>query len=121
MSAIVIAEQARIPAWVRDHASFRKWIRSGHFPEHGQFFHLNGELWVDLSMETLVHNVIKGQIAAVLTLLVQAQKLGKFLHDRMVLTNLKALLSTEPDGMFVADETLRSGRVRLEEGDESLK
>src|SRR5688500_1214187 len=121
MSAIVIAEQARIPAWVKDHASFRKWIHSGDFPERGQFFHLNGELWVDLSMETLAHNRIKGQIAAVLTLCVELQRLGSFLHDRMVLTNLEVLLSSEPDGMFVADASLRSGRVALEEGDESLE
>ena len=64
MSTIVIGEEARIPAWVTNHRSFRRWIYSGSFPERGQFFHLGGELWVDLSMETSDNNQIKHMLKA---------------------------------------------------------
>lgn len=121
MSRIVIEEQARIPAWVVDHDSFRRWIYSGEFPERGQFFHLGNELWVDLSMETLSHNKIKQVIAMVLGSLIVQGKLGRFLGDGMMLTNLDALLSGEPDGMFISTQSLRLGRVTLAEGDESLE
>ncbi|MCI0681717.1 MAG: Uma2 family endonuclease [Gemmataceae bacterium] len=121
MSTIVIGEQARIPAWVVDHDSFRRWIYSGDFPERGQFFHLNGELWVNLSMETLSHNKIKQVIAMVLGSFIYETKAGLYVGDRMMLTNLDAVLSAEPDGMFIAAPTLRSGEVVLEQGDESLE
>src|SRR4030095_12917664 len=121
MSSIVISEQARIPPWVVDHDSFRRWIYSGEFPERGQFFHLNGELWVDLSMETLSHNKIKQVIAMVLGSALLSGRLGEYLGDRMMLTNLDVLLSTEPDGMFIAARSLRTGLVTLEQGDESLE
>lgn len=121
MSTIVIAEQARIPAWVTDHRSFRRWIYSGKFPERGQFFHLNGELWVDLSMESLDHNQIESVIYAVLCSMVLENKLGRFCPDRMMLTNLEVLLSTEPDGMFLSQHSLRASLVRLKKGGQSLE
>lgn len=121
MSPIVIGEQVRIPSWVKDLTSFRQWACSDEFPEHGWFSHLKGELWVDVSRERLSHNQIKTIICAVLTIMVQSQRLGRFISDRMLLTHLGAELSTEPDGMFVSNEALASGRVALIEGDDSLE
>ncbi len=121
MSTIVIGEEARIPAWVTNHRSFRRWIYSGKFPQRGQFFHLGGELWVDLSMESLDHNQIKSVIYAVLCSMVLDNKLGRFCPDRMMLTNLDVLLSTEPDGMFLSGQSLRIGSVRLRKGGDSLE
>lgn len=121
MSAIVIEETVRIPAWVVDLDSFRRWARSDEFPERGWFSHLQGELWVDLSMERLAHNQVKNVIAIVLGGLVMASRLGRFFPDRMMLTNADVGLITEPDGMFASREALRTGRVRLTEGDESIE
>jgi Uma2 family endonuclease len=121
MSAIVIGEQVRIPAWVVDLDSFRRWARSEEYPERGWFSHLNGELWVDLSMDRLAHNQIKGAIGTGLTLIVKENRLGFYLGDRMLLTHLDAALATEPDGMFVSNDSLGAGRVLLEEGDETLE
>jgi Uma2 family endonuclease len=45
--------------------------------------------------------------------LAKEKQLGKFWGDRMLLTNLAAGLSTEPDGMFATWDTLREDRVRL--------
>jgi Uma2 family endonuclease len=121
MGAIVVADTVRIPDSVRDLESFRRWACSEDFPEQGWFSYLNGELWVDPSMENLAHNKVKGQICSVLTLLVESAGSGQFLHDRMLLTNTSAELSTEPDGMFLSLDATDSGRVVLREGDDSLE
>jgi len=121
MSTIPIGAPVRIPAWVTDLASFRRWARSDAFPEHGWIAHLGGELWVDLSMERAEHNQAKGSINSTLTMLTHQNDSGAYFADRMLLTNEEAELSTEPDGMFVSNESLRNGRVILAEGDDALE
>ncbi len=116
-----MSEQVRIPAWVKDLKSFRRWARSDDFPEQGWFSHLNGELWVDLSMERLIHNQIKTTYTIVVGGMVVAENVGRYLSDRMLLTNLDALLSTEPDGMYCSYESLEKGRVHFKEGDDTLE
>lgn len=122
MTAIVIDEnvQVRIPA-IGSLGAFRRWARSPQFPERGWFSYLDGELRVDLSMEQLVHNLIKLCFSTDLTMLARQQKTGTYLGDRMLLTNLVAGLSTEPDGMFVLNRSVERGRVRLKRGKRSLE
>ena len=124
MAAVVVQQEqqdVRIPAWVCDLASFRRWGKSEDFPDRGWYAYLNGELWVDPSMERLAHNQVKGEIGLVLASLVKRGGTGRFLGDRMLLTNMDADLSTEPDGMFLSYAGLRAGRVRLAEGEDSLE
>jgi Uma2 family endonuclease len=124
MAAVVVQQEeqsVRIPGWVCDLASFRRWAKSDEFPDRGWYAHLNGELWVDPSMERLAHNQVKTQLAVVLTPLVEELGIGRFLGDRMLLTHVEADLSTEPDGMFLSYEGLRDGRVQLAEGEDSLE
>ena len=71
-------------------------------------------------METLIHNLIKGNIAAVLTLLVARELLGIYLHDGMLIVNGPAGVSNEPDGAFLSNESMEKGEVALIEGDQSL-
>src|SRR4051812_31918252 len=97
-----VADGVRIPPWVADLASFRRWARSDEFPEQGWYSHLNGELWVDLSMERARHNRVKTEISAVLAVLLKHTGTGEFFSDRMRLTNVSAALSTEPDGMYLS-------------------
>jgi Uma2 family endonuclease len=118
---IVINGDTHIPTWVVDHETFRRWACSDDFPSRGQFFYLDGKFWVDLSMETLIHNQIKGIISAVIMSFVCSESLGRFLVDRMMLTNTVAHLSCEPDGMFIANESLERGSVTFVKGDESLE
>jgi Uma2 family endonuclease len=116
-AAIVIEENICIPGWVVDHESFRRWARSADFPDRGRFSFLDGEIWVDLSMEELCsHNQVKGEYAVVLGSLVKAQQTGLFIHDRMLLSNAMAGLSSEPDGAFASWETLRTRKIQLVEG-----
>jgi len=127
MSAIVIAvgaegpdgQQARIPAWVKDLKSFRRWAKTESFPEHGWFSYLDGELWVDTGMEQLLtHNGVKTEYTIVVGSLVKSEKRGYFFSDRVLLTNEDANLSTEPDGSFASYEALESGRVVMVPGKE---
>jgi Uma2 family endonuclease len=114
---VVIEEEVRIPGWVADLEAFRRWSCSEDYPDHGWFSYLNGELWVDLSMEEMNHNQVKGVFAIVMGGLVLTAQLGRYFHDRMRLSNLAAGLATEPDGTFVSKRSLRLGRVRLVEGE----
>lgn len=117
MSAIVIVDQVRIPANVRDLDSFRRWARSEDFPREGRFSYLRDELWVDYSMvELITHNLVKAEITMVLGALVKREKRGYFFVDGALLTNVKASLSTEPDGMFVSYTSLKQGKAKLVQG-----
>jgi hypothetical protein len=118
MSTIVLETTVvRIPPEVKDLASFRRWAHSDRFPEEGRICFLNGEVWVDMSKEqAFTHNQVKGEFSRVLSTLVQEADLGRFFPDGMLLTNIDADLSCQPDGIFVSSETLKSGRLRLVEG-----
>jgi Uma2 family endonuclease len=118
----VIEDRALIPGWVEDLATFRRWAVSDDFPSQGQFSFLNGDIWVDLSMEEfLSHNQVKCAISLTLLTLVDLSGLGRFVLDRMLLTNEEGDLSTEPDGMFYFWETMKSGRLKMiERNDKSV-
>jgi Uma2 family endonuclease len=117
---IILDEKVRIPP-LRDLAAFRRWARSEAFPDRGHFSWLDGELWVDTTMERVNHNQAKNAITTALTVLAHSQRLGRIFADRMLLSCEEAGLSTEPDALFVGHEALTSGLVRLVDGDESLE
>jgi len=121
ISDIVINGSVHIPPWVTDHMTFRRWACSDDFPQRGQFFYLHGKFWVDLSMETLIHNQIKLAFTVMIGSIVLNEVLGRFCGDRMMLTNVAAGLSCEPDGMFLSTEAIESGLVTFTEGDNSLE
>jgi Uma2 family endonuclease len=117
MSTIVIADQVRIPSWVNDLESFRRWSRSDDHPERGWVSFLDGEIWVDTHMEQLFfHNRAKTQFTIVLGGLVEREELGYFFSDRVLLSNESANLSTEPDGTFCSFASLEDRRVSFVEG-----
>lgn len=114
---VVIEERVCIPAWVEDLNTFRRWARSGEFPDRGWFSYLDGDIWVDLTMEQFFsHNQVKTRYTVVLGGLVDTTQQGYFVADRMLLSNPAANLSTEPDALFATWEAFRSGRLHLVEG-----
>lgn len=121
MRTIVFAEHLTFPEAVHDHESFRRWVTSEDFPEKARVSYLDGDFWVGLPMERLVHNQCKSEITTVLSTLVRADGAGLDLPDGMLLTNLDVGLSTQPEFMFVSSETLASGRVTLLRGDDTLE
>jgi Uma2 family endonuclease len=110
-------KSAQVPGWVTNLDAFRRRVRSAEYPDDVPIFFLAGEIWVDLSMEDFfTHNQVKNEIGFVLTGLSKTHCPGRFVPDGMLVTNVKANLSCEPDGMFVSRESFDSGRVRLVPG-----
>lgn len=56
--------EIRVPAWVQDHASFLRWATSPEAPEKGKYAYLGDHLWIESSMETHLHNLIKSELAS---------------------------------------------------------
>lgn len=107
----------RIPAWVQDRASFRRWLNSDDFPEKGRICFLAGEVWADMSKEQLYsHNQVKQEFNLVLGGLVKACKLGTWFPDGVLIGNAEVDFTSGPDGCFVSREALETGRVRLISG-----
>ena len=108
-----------VPEWVNDLASFRRWVHSDELPERCPVFFLAGEVWLDMAKAQLFSHVrLKQRFYQVLGVLADADRLGDFFPDGLLLTNEDADLSGNPDGTFVSKEALREGRVRLVEGAE---
>jgi Uma2 family endonuclease len=117
LRSIIIEDKVHIPSWVVDLDSYRRWAKSDDYPSHGWFSFLDGELWADLSKEQLfTHNLVKTEFTGVVAPLVKAQRLGYFCSDRMLLSHVEANLSTEPDALFAAWDTVRNARLRLVPG-----
>jgi Uma2 family endonuclease len=116
LRGIIIEGKVVIPSWVDDLASFRAWRASADAPTSGEVAYLGSDIWVDLSMEEfLTHNQVKAAFDFAIMGIVQAAASGRYVPERMLLTNESAELSTEPDGLFFAWETVTSGRLRLVE------
>jgi Uma2 family endonuclease len=113
------AELVRIPDWVEDLESFRRWALSDEFPETGRICYLDGEVWVDMSKEQIFsHNQVRHEFGFKLTGVIKASCPGRFFPDGVLLSNTEANLTAQPDGIFASERSLRTGRVRLVEGAE---
>jgi Uma2 family endonuclease len=103
----------QIPKHATTLAGFRQWAHSPQFPERGHVSFLNGQLFVDMSPEVLEgHSKVKAVIVGSLGRLNEKCDLGELFPDGVLLTNLSAKLSTEPDGSFISWESLKAERVK---------
>jgi Uma2 family endonuclease len=110
-------ESVRIPLWVTDLRSFRRWAESEESPDKATVCYLAGEVWVEMSKEQVYsHNHVKTEFARVLAGLVKQYRLGRYFSDGLFLTNVEADFSSKPDGTFVSREAFAANRVRLIEG-----
>src|SRR5437764_4915079 len=121
MAEILIGGGIRVPSWVQDLDSFRRWTLSEEFPEEGEIAFLNDTIWVDPAMERDLHNQIKTQCLITIGGVVNASRLGRLYADRMRLVHPEAGLSAEPDALFASKETLQRQRVQLRQGEDSLE
>ncbi len=111
------SEQIRVPGWVADLGSFRRWAGADDFPEKGRVWFLKGEVCLDLSKEQIFsHVLVKTEIASTLSRVVETGQLGMYLVDGALLSNVPADISGKPDGMFLATSSLQSDRVQLVAG-----
>jgi Uma2 family endonuclease len=111
MPAIVLDDALCVPAEVVDLDTFRAWVRSEQFPAQGRFSFLEGQLWVERG-ESPTHDQLRAEIVAVLsrTPLDHAGP-GQFAAGRLLLSNPFANWATQPDGLYVAWQTMHTGTV----------
>jgi Uma2 family endonuclease len=110
-------DQVDVPPWVSDLDSFRRWADLDEFPEEGRICYLKGNVWVDMSREQIFsHVAVKTEFTITLGGMAKLLRTGRYFGDGLLLTNTLADISVKPDGTFISDEALESGRVRLVEG-----
>jgi Uma2 family endonuclease len=119
-SAVRVAlddDEIRVPEWVCDLDSFRRWSDDDSFPEVGKISFLKGEVWIDMSKEQLFsHNQIKSVFVHVLMGLALADRKGRYFGDGAFVSNVEADVLNQPDGCFISTDALREKRVRIVEG-----
>jgi Uma2 family endonuclease len=109
-----------IPAWIVDHASFLRWLRSGAIPDDARVSYINGRVWVETMAErAYAHNRLKTAVSAVLLPLVEDNQLGEFFGDGMTFTSVAGGITTVPDGVFASQASIDARRVELRGGEES--
>lgn len=105
-----------VPAWVTDNASFLHWAESDDAPERDKYGFFQGELWVDHAIELLLNNLIKTAIGFGVMTWAKARSLGLYYSDGMLFSCPEIELSSEPDGIFVTEESLASKKVWFKKG-----
>jgi Uma2 family endonuclease len=120
MSTILTeGQEVNIPSWVVDLPSFRRWSDDEDFPDTGRIWYIRGKVWLDMSKEQLfTHIKVKDQFTRVLDALAENEELGIYFSDGLLLTNVAADISGNPDGNFISNESLAKGKVRLLKGAE---
>jgi Uma2 family endonuclease len=102
-----------IPAWVKDLASFRRWVEEDDSLDFGRVGYLKGRIWLDMSKEQLyTHNGVKTEVTSVLHRLIKDKRSGRYFSDGVLLCNVPADVSGQPDGTFVSAESFQTGRVK---------
>jgi Uma2 family endonuclease len=112
--------EIRIPAWVRDHASFLRWATSAEAPEKGKYAYLGDHLWIEIGMETYFHNHIKTIISRKLGTWAEEHGLGDYSDDGMLMSRPDLRFASQPDGMFISQRSWDRGSARLQENDNSV-
>jgi Uma2 family endonuclease len=111
--------EVHVPRWVNDLKSFRRWRDSEDFPEEGRICFLNGEVWADMSkQQVFTHVDVKTEVAGVLRALAKAERLGRFLGDGVLVSNVSVEFAVIPDGVFLSKKPQEGDGVRLLEGKE---
>jgi Uma2 family endonuclease len=113
---VVVDDKITIPGWIDCLEAYRRWAESDEYPQSGWVSFLDGTIWVDPNMEELfTHNQVKGAVAYAIMSVLGPTPNGMFVHDRMLLTNAGANLSTEPDGLFFLWTTAQANRLQIVE------
>jgi Putative restriction endonuclease len=122
MSVTVVVDSQPIVVPDRAKSSiqhFRHWAGSHQLPEKCVVLFHNGHVSVDVSREQIfTHADVKTEFASVLHRHAKLKKRGRYFANGVLVTNLAAGLSVNPDGTFVSHEAFHVGRVSLVEGAE---
>ncbi len=106
--------QFEMPLAVQTLASFREWALSDGFPETGRIDFVAGKIEVDMSPEKFIsHGRLKTAMIRSLEELIDEQSLGYLVADSTRVTSSRGQVSSEPDLVFVAYDSLDSGKAKL--------
>lgn len=110
MSYIVQEEPLIIPAGIVDLASFRRWTLSDDFPTFGKIDYIAGKIEVDMSPANVWrHSGLKSSMGIEIGNLTRGK--GTVFIDQTRVVSPISDLSREPDIVYLAWESLKSGRV----------
>jgi len=108
----------RIP---RTLADFRRWALSDEVPEKLPLGFINGEVFVDMSKEEIrTHALVKTAVGGALFQLNEEINFGHLFIKGVLVTNVKAEVSNNPDLVAVSFRSLKVGRVRYIERDDRI-
>ena len=103
----------RIPRDAYTLAGFRRWVVSDEFPEKQPVLFLKGEIYLFMPKEDVfTHAAVKTAVAGPVFNLNQELDLGAFYINGVLVTNVTADLSGNPDMVGLLWESLDSGKVR---------
>ena len=103
-----------IPADAHTLAGYRRWVLSDAVPEKLKVMFLKGEIYLDMSRgeEITTHAAVKTPVGAELIGLVRQLDLGNIYFNGVLVTNVEADVSNNPDMVGILWESLDSGKVR---------
>jgi hypothetical protein len=102
-----------IPRAAHTHAGFRAWVLSDEFPEKLKVAFIDGEVFLDMSKEEIrSHAAVKTAVAGCLFKLNEELDFGDLYINGVLVTNVQAKVSNNPDLVAVFWESLEAGRVR---------
>ena len=112
-SSVIVEEQIEIPCF----ALVGRVPRMGVvqvFRVSGRIDYIGGRIEVDMSPENVFfHGSVKTEVVGVLASIVKSAGGGYLFTDQIRVSSPAAELSVEPDVVYLSDETIDSGRVRL--------
>lgn len=107
----------RMPITLTTLDAFREWMHSDGVSEDTRAYFLDGEVWIDMSKEQLFsHNQVKFALTIALGGLATSRETGRYVPDGMLISNVEANLSAQPDGAYVSFDSLRDGKVTFVAG-----
>jgi Uma2 family endonuclease len=93
---------------------FRDWATSLEFPSQIRAAFIDMEVYLQMSNEDPeTHVDVRDEIVGTLRPFCREEDLGKLYGDGVLVTNVPAGASNNPDGVFYFWKTLESGRVQL--------
>jgi Uma2 family endonuclease len=105
--------ELRIPHDIHTLAGFRKWALSDDGPEKLPVMFLGGEVYIDMGKEEIrTHSAVKTEVSMVLGILNREVDFGNLYINGVLVTNVEADVSNNPDMLAVFWESLEKNLVR---------
>ena len=114
MASVIFEDQLEIPMDIGSLAEFRRWVVTSEAPERGRIDYIAGRIEVDMTFEDLFcHGTLKTELVRAVGQRIKTTRQGHLFTDSTRVSSVPADLSADPDLVFVSNESIASGQVRL--------